>query len=197
MELNRDTGTSRRFILIEQGNTAKGDHYAKTLMADRIKRVITGAWASGKSESAPGGFRFVELQRQKIDADAVNALAREEMIDLLLTSHWDRSERAKSYLHRLPVGSHKYLFAVNNKNEGFFLVWGVQDTPSVLDRSVFREIAAEARSAGVASRYHVYASTALYTGSSIEFYKIPDKVLEHIGFSSRSDAFNNEDSADV
>ena len=36
----------------------------------------------------------MELKREKIDADAVNALAREEMIDLLLTSYWDKAERA-------------------------------------------------------------------------------------------------------
>ena len=137
----------------------------------------------------------MELKRERIDADAVNALAREEMIDLLLTSYWDKAERAKSYLRRLPVGKHRFLFAVNPKNEGFFLVWQSRDKPSVLNREVFREIVAEAKAAGLASRYHVYASIAPYTGTGIEFYKIPDRVLEHIGFNPRSDAFNNEDTA--
>jgi adenine-specific DNA-methyltransferase len=125
----------------------------------------------------------------------VIALAREEMIDLLLTSYWDKTEKAKSYLHRLPVGQHRYLFAVNLKEEGFFLVWESPEKPSVLNRQVFREIAEEAKAAGLGWRYHVYASTAPYTGAGIEFYKIPDKVLEHIGFNSRSDAFNNEEEA--
>lgn len=196
LELNRDQEDARRrFVLIEQGNTDKGDHYAKTLTADRIRRVVTGDWASGKREPLPGGFRFMELKREKIDAEAVSALAREEMIDLLLTSYWDKSERAKSYLRRLPVGKHRYLFAVNAKNEGFFLVWQAADKPSILNRDVFREIVAEAKAASLAQRYHVYASIAPYTGTGIEFYKIPDKVLEHIGFNPRSDAFNNEDTA--
>jgi adenine-specific DNA-methyltransferase len=195
LELNKETGSSRRFVLIEQGNTEKGDHYAKTLTADRIRRVITGAWAAGKREPVPAGFRFMELKREKIDADAVNALAREEMIDLLLTSYWDKAERSRSYLRRLPAGTHKYLFAVSPKDEGFFLVWQAADQPSVLNRAVFREIVAEAQSANLKPRYHVYASIAPYTGSGIEFYKIPDKVLEHIGFNTRSDAFNNEESA--
>jgi adenine-specific DNA-methyltransferase len=30
LELNKEADTNRRFILIEQGNTEKGDHYAKT-----------------------------------------------------------------------------------------------------------------------------------------------------------------------
>ncbi|MDP9127974.1 MAG: site-specific DNA-methyltransferase, partial [Pseudomonadota bacterium] len=155
-------------------------------------------WASGPHDPVPdAGFRFVELKREKIDAEAVNALAREEMIDLLLTSYWDKAERAKSYLRRLPVGLHPFLFAVNPKNEGFFLVWQAPEKPSVLNREVFRAIVAEAKTASLASHYHVYASIAPYTGSGIEFYKIPDKVLEHIGFNPRSDAFNNEESADV
>ena len=178
LDLNEQTGASRRFVLIEQGNTDKDDHYARTLTADRIRRVITGDWVSGQRDPMPAGFRFMELRREKIDADAVNALAREEMIDLLLTSYWDKNERARSYLRRLPVGTHKYLFAVNSKDEGFFLVWQAADQPSVLNRDVFREIVAEAQADGLKSRYHVYASVAPYTGAGIEFYKIPDKVLE-------------------
>lgn len=195
LELNADTDSSRRFILIEQGNTEKGDHYAKTLTAERVKRTITGEWASGKRRSIPAGFRFIELKREKIDADAVNALAREEMIDLLLNSYWDKAEKAKSYLHRLPIGAHPYMFAVNPRSEGFFLVWDSPDKPSVLNREAFRAIVQEAQNAGLATRYHVYASIAPYTGEGLEFYKIPDKVLEHIGFNARSDAFNNTDAA--
>ena len=195
LELNQQTASSRRFVLIEQGNTDKGDHYAKTLTADRVRRVIAGDWASGERDPLPAGFRFMELKREKIDAEAVNALAREEMIDLLLTSYWDKAEKAKSYLRRLPVGQHQFLFAVNPKNEGFFLVWESAVTPSVLNRETFRAIAQEAKTAGLAARYHVYASIAPYTGSGIEFYKIPDKVLEHIGFNQRADAFNNEEPA--
>lgn len=197
LELNHETAADRRFILIEQGNTEKGDHYARSLTADRVRRVITGDWASGRRDPLPGGFRFVELKREKIDAEAVNALAREEMIDLLLTSYWDKSEKAKSYLRRLPVGKHRHLFAVNPKDEGFFLIWDSPDSPSHLNREGFRRIVEEARTAKLASRYHVYASSAPYTGSGIEFYKIPDKVLEHIGFNPRSDAFNNEEPADA
>jgi adenine-specific DNA-methyltransferase len=191
LELNRDASASRKFILIEQGNTEAGDHYAKTLTADRVSRVIRGDWASGQHPPAPGGFRFMTLQKQGIDESAVIALAREEMIDLLLTSYWDRSEKALSSLERVPVGAYKHLFA-EKKAEGFFLVWESPDRGSVLDRATFREIVAEAKAAGLSAKYHVYASSAPYTGSSVEFYKIPERVLEHIGFSTRSDSFNNE-----
>lgn len=65
LELNKETGSSRRFVLIEQGNTAKGDHYAKTLTADRIRRVITGDWAIGKHEALSGGLPFHGTQARK------------------------------------------------------------------------------------------------------------------------------------
>lgn len=197
LSLNKETGTKRRFILIEQGNTDKGDHYAKTLTADRLKRVITGNWKSGKREPLGGGFRFLTLKREKVDASAVNALAREEMMDLLLASYWDRNDKAKSYLRRLPAGEHKHLFAVNNRNEGFYLVWTAPEAPSTLTRTVYKEIVKEAEANGLVGRYHVYAALAPYTGTDIEFYQIPDKVLEHIGFNARADAYNNEGGTDA
>ncbi|CAM4289857.1 site-specific DNA-methyltransferase [Stenotrophomonas maltophilia] len=197
LELNKESDANRRFILVEQGNDEKGDHYAKTLTADRIRRVITGKWKSGDREPLGGGFRYFTLKREKVDANGVNALAREEMMDLLLVSYWDRNDKAKSYLRRLPVGGHKHLFAVNSRNEGFFLVWSAPDQPSILTRTVFKEIVQEAKAVGLAGRYHVYAALAPYTGSDIEFYQIPDKVLEHIGFNARADAYNNDGGMDA
>ena len=72
-------------------------------------------------------------------------------------------------------------------------MWESASRKSILNREVYKAIAAEAKAAGLVPRYHVYASIAPYTGSGIEFYKIPDKVLEQIGFNPRSDAFNNEE----
>lgn len=198
LELNQEAGTSRRFILIEQGNTEKGDHYARTLTAERVRRVITGDWKSGRREPIPGGFRFIELQRGGIDADAVNALAREEMIDLLLTSYWDKAESAKSYLQRRTVNTDfRYLFAVNVKQEGFFLIWDSPENSSILDQETFKRIVREAKLENLEPLYHVYAAIAPYTGAGIEFYKIPDKVLEHVGFNLRSDAFHSEETTNV
>lgn len=191
LELNADGEANRRFILIEQGNDQKGDHYAKTLTADRLRRVVDGNWKSGERPASGGGFRFIELKRQQVDAAAVSSLQREEMIDLLLTNHWERSERAKAALTRLSPGLGYILFAQNARNEGFFLIWDGADKPSVLDRDTFKAIASEARKHNLSDRYHVYASLASYTGRTVEFYKIPDRVLEHMGFNSRADAYNN------
>lgn len=37
-----------------------------------------------------------------------------------------------------------------------------------------------AKAEGLSSRYHVYASLAPYTGSDIEFYKIPELGLPRV-----------------
>lgn len=74
IELNKESNVDRRFILIEQGNTDKGDHYAKTLTADRLKRVITGDWAIGKQKPHDSGFCYIQIQKQHVDAVAVIAL---------------------------------------------------------------------------------------------------------------------------
>ncbi len=196
LELNQQSGASRRFVLIEQGRPERGDSYAKTLTAERVRRVITGQWASGKQPPLSGGFRFTQLSKA-VDADAVLALEREEMIDLLLTSHWDQAERSSSHLRRLPAGSQRYLFAVNARNEGYFLVWNVPAQPSVLNRETFRNIAEEAKVEGLNLPFHVYARICTYSGPNIEFYQIPDRILEKLGFNDVSQPFFAGDGQDT
>jgi len=197
LELNRKSGAQRRFILVEQGRPERGDPYARVLTAERVRRVILGSAGKGASErSAPrskagglgGGFRFTQLTKA-VDGEAVLALEREEMIDLLLTSHWDQSERSAAHLQRLPAGEHEHLFALNSRQEGYFLVWSSPTNPSVLNRKAFRVIAAEAKRAGLRTPYHVYARISTYSGPNIEFYQIPDRILEKLGFNEASEGY--------
>jgi adenine specific DNA methylase Mod len=58
LELNARVGTKRSFILIEQGNPSTGDSFAQTLTAERLRRVISGKWSSGKQPPLPGSFTF-------------------------------------------------------------------------------------------------------------------------------------------
>ncbi len=108
------------------------------------------------------------------------------MIDLLLTSHWDHGERAASHLERLPAGTHKHLFAKSSRGEGFFLVWNGPDKPSTLNREAFRAIAKEAQAEGLTQPFHVYARISTYSGPNIEFYQIPNRILEKLGFNEAS-----------
>jgi adenine-specific DNA-methyltransferase len=194
LELNAETGGSRRFILVEQGRPERGDAYARTLTVERVRRAITGerVGKDGKPSAPvnplPGGFRFSKLT-SKVDATAVLALEREEMLDLLLTSHWDQHERASAHLRRLPAGKHTYLFAIGARGEGFFLVWAGPDKSSILDRTTFRGIVEEAKAEKLTPPYHVYARTAIYPGPNIEFYQIPDRILEKLGFNETTQPY--------
>jgi DNA modification methylase len=58
LDLNVMTGSRRTFTLIEQGNITTGDTFARTLTAERLRRVITGKWASGKHNPLGGDFIF-------------------------------------------------------------------------------------------------------------------------------------------
>lgn len=200
LDLNAETGSSRRFVLIEQGRPERGDSYARTLTSVRLQRALTGERVNKAGQLGPGaaplpgGFRFSKLT-SKVDAEAVLALEREEMLDLLLTSHWDQSERTSSHLRRLPAGEHAYLFAVSARGEGFFLVWSGPEKPSVLTRDEFRKIAEEAKAAGLATPYHVYARQLAYSGPRIEFYQIPDRILEKIGFNEAIQPYSAESDA--
>ena len=61
----------------------------------------------------------------------------------------------------------------------------------MLDRTAFRGIIEEARAEKLAPPYHVYARTAIYPGPNIEFYQIPDRILEKLGFNESIQPFND------
>lgn len=187
LSLNQEAGATRRFLLIEQGRPERGDAYARTLTYERLKRVISGerALKTGEvgvtAEPLEGGFRFSKLMDQ-VDAAAVLALEREEMVDLLLTSYWDQKDRSAGHLQRLPAGTHQHLFARSGRGEGFFLIWNGPEQPSVLNRATFRAIAAEAQAEGLTQPFHVYARISTYSGPNVEFYQIPNRILDALGF---------------
>ena len=201
LELNQDFESSRRLILVEQGRPERGDPYARTLTYERLKRAITGERTSKAGKIAvtavplAGGFRFSKLMDQ-VDAAAVLALEREEMVDLLLTSYWDQRDRSAGHLQRLPAGSHVHLFAKSAKGEGFFLVWNGPGEPSVLNRASFRAIALEAEAQGLTQPLHVYARISTYSGPNVEFYQIPTKILDALGFNEAVHPYGVSDQPD-
>lgn len=197
LELNHETEASRRFILIEQGRPNKRDDYAQTLTALRVNRAITGERAAKdgtitrSAEPLPGGFRFSRLSHL-VDSDAVLALEREEMIDLLITAHWDQSDRHSSFLRRLPAAAKRHLFGVDGANRGYFLVWEGPNGQNRLNRAAFKEIAGEAKAHALTPPYHVYARLNSYDGPNVEFYQIPDRILEKLGVNTTVEPFSAE-----
>ena len=194
LELNAEAGAERTFILVEQGRRENRDPYARTLTAERVRRALQGQRVNkdGRlvvaAKPLNGGFRYQRLMRA-VNAEAVLALEREEMIDLLLTSHWSDTDRT-AHLRRCAPGDHKYLFAVGPRGEGFFLVWDGPGKPSRLDMATYKIIASEAEKAGLVRPFHVYARRATYTGHGIEFYQIPNRILERLGFNEAMDPYN-------
>jgi len=190
-DLNGETDANRSFVLVEQGRPENGDSFARTLAADRLKRVATGAWKSGKRGPLPTGFEFVQLKK-KVDAEALLAMERDEMTDTVIFSHHDTGVQGRSSLIRTP-GEHKHLVARNADDEGFFLVWDGPDKNTGLNREVYAEIANEAKQAGLGRVYHVYARQQLYVTNSVRFYQIPDRILADFGLNPMSEPFLEDD----
>lgn len=190
LELNRITGSDRRFMLIEQGRPDRGDPYARALTADRLRRVASGAWAAGPREPLGGGFRFVQLQK-KVDAKALLEMERDEMTDVVIASHYDANRPGARSLILLPRNGYEYLVAKNVAGEGFYLVWDGSPDPPVLDEDVYAAIVKEAEEANLKPVYHVYARFNFFQSDDVRFYQIPDQILLDFGLTA-ADAFNNE-----
>lgn len=193
--LNAAAGTDRRFIMIEQGRPEKGDSYARTLTVDRLKRVIMGNWSNGKGTPLEAGYRFVALDK-KVDADALLAMEREEMVDTVIASYYDTSrQRGMSNLIAYDPTAYRYLVARNGEDEGFFLIWEGPEKNTDFNEDVYEACSEEARSAGLKAVFHVYARYNLFQTENVRFYQIPDRILIDFGLDVRNDAFADEEDA--
>lgn len=197
LELNAETGANRRFIMIEQGAPEKGDKYARSLTQERLRRAITGERpdASNKLKSVadplPGGFQFRMLTK-KIDSRAVLSMRKDELIDLVITSHWEGNRRGGCGLIRFEEEGYRYLVGCNEQNEGYFLIWNGGDKVGQLDDNSYSTVISEGKRANLKQPYHVYARYELYQSRNVVFYKIPDKILAHLGLNESSDTFNED-----
>ncbi|MCI8950931.1 MAG: site-specific DNA-methyltransferase [Lachnospiraceae bacterium] len=196
LELNELSGTRRNFILIEKGED--DDKYAKTLTRERIKRAITGERVNKAGElqileqSISNGFEYWELDK-KVDAKAILEMKRDELIDIIITTHWeDDRKRATSVIDRIDK-DYKYLVGHNILNEGFFIIWNGEDSVGELNQKTYMELLEEAKKEGVKFPFHVYARYQVYQTPKVKFYQIPDKVLMHLGLNENSDRYNNQE----
>ncbi len=195
LRLNLATDASRRFLLVEQGRPDKGDSYARSLTADRLRRVVDADWASGKDElrvPLGGGFRFVSLGN-KVDAQALLSMEREELTDTIIGSHFDPERRRRESLVTFAENrAFKYLVARNANNEGFFLIWNGAKGKADFDEDIYEACASEAKRAKLAPRYHVYARLDLYQTNNVVFYQIPDRILTDFGLDIKGEPYNED-----
>ena len=198
LELNSEVdGSERRFILIEQGAPEKGDKYAKSLTYERLKRVINGERVNKQGKlvrtgtKLKGGFRY-QLLTQTVDAKAVLAMRKDELIDIVIVSHWDDTKR-KSSLIRIENSKYKYLVGQNDSNNGYFVIWNGGDAVESFNEKAYKTVVQEAKDANLVAPYYVYARHEFYQAKSVIFHKIPDKILAHLGLNESSDSYNVED----
>jgi adenine-specific DNA-methyltransferase len=189
LQMNTDTGSTRRFIAIEKGRPEKGDTYARSLLAQRLKRVISGKWVNGKGTASGGGYRFVELQNT-VDAKALLAMERDEMTDAVIASHYDANRRGGPGLILMTGEGYEYLVARDGSSDGFYLVWDGSAEPPVFDETAYEAMVKEAIKAGLRPQYHVYARFNLFQSDDVRFYQIPDQILLDFGLDI-NDPFNN------
>lgn len=194
LQMNAVAGTRRRFILIEQGRPERGDSYARSLTADRLRRVVSGDWKSGKQSPLGGGYRFCALGK-KVDAEALLSMEREELADTIIASHFDGESRRQNSLVSIPTDEgYSFLVAHNSDEEGFFLIWNGADGNTDFTEETYVACAEEAKKAGLAPRYHVYARLYRYQTTNVFFYPIPDRILTDFGLDLRGEPFRDDDS---
>lgn len=195
LALNSATGSSRRFVLIEQGRPQNGDPYARTLTSVRLQRVISGNWASTAAAPLPAGFTYQRLSGA-IDGEALLRMERAEMRDTIVFGHFGEGRRRNETITALDpdeAAGYRYLVGMNSDGEGLFLVWDGPDKNTDLTREVYSSIVEEAKAAnGVIGRYHVYARRWVYQRPrTTSFYQIPDYILASFGLNARSEPFSD------
>lgn len=192
LALNESTGTDRRFVLVEQGRPERGDSYARSLTADRLRRIVLGDWANGKGRPLPGGFEFRQLTK-RVDAEALLQMEREEMIDTVVSSYFDSSRRRGPNLVRCGDPSYSHLVAKNSEDEGFYLVWDGPNQNTDFTEEVWEACVLEGERAGLKPTYHVYARFNLFPTTGVHFYQIPDRILADFGLDVRTDSYAEDD----
>lgn len=129
-----------------------------------------------------GGFRYLELG-PVVDADAVLAMSRDELIRVLLASSTD--------LIPVEEGVYRYLFARDKQGAGYFLITDEEGRIANLNMRVHTALRAEL--ADQEQPLHVYARFETVRAGNVAFYKVPDAILQQMGFQEAQDSFFNED----
>jgi adenine-specific DNA-methyltransferase len=190
--LNQQTSSSRRFILIEQGAPENGDKYARTLTWQRLHNAVTGDRPDrAQAEPLGGGFEY-RLLTKTIDARTVMSMKRDELIDVVLTSHWESQRRSAPSLQRFDQDGYVYLIGKDDIGEGYFLIWNNGGPVGSLDLDSYKIVSNEAKKADLRPPYHVYARYETFQSPNVRFWKIPDKILSHLGL-DENEQYNNTD----
>lgn len=162
LNINKQDGGNRKFILVEMGD------YAESITAERVRRVINGYGEGNKAvEGTGGGFSFYELGDALLINGMLNPNAAEEKIRAYV--YYTETRCA------LPAASEneKYLLGVHENHAYYF--YYEADRMTTLNRAFLQTI--QTRAEG----YLIYADSNTLSAEDmarfhITFKKIPRDI---------------------
>lgn len=162
LNMNKQDGGNRKFVLVEMGD------YAESITAERVRRVINGYGEGNKAvEGTGGGFSFYELGEALLINGMLNPNAAEEKIRAYV--YYTETRCA------LPAASEneKYLLGVH-ENHAYYFYYDA-DRMTTLNRAFLQTI--QTRAEG----YLIYADSNMLSAEDmarfhITFKKIPRDI---------------------
>lgn len=157
LNLNKEDGGNRKFILIEM------EDYAQDITAERVKRVIDGYGEDKKAVEGTGGnFSYYELDKPIF---LENDLLNEEI----------GTEKIEEYVWysetKLPYNKQEEKFLLGKKDETAYYFYYQKDSLTTLDESFLRTIKTKA------NQYIIYADNCLLTKELMQKYNIIFKKI--------------------
>lgn len=157
LNLNKQDGENRKFILIEMGD------YADTITAERVKRVINGYGEGTKAVEGTGGdFSYYTLGEPVfLDQDILN---EDIPISKIFEYVW-YSETKTAYIPQ------KESYLLGSKDSTAYYFFYEKDTMTTLDESFLRKIKTKAE------QYIIYADNCLLDEELMKKYHIIFKKI--------------------
>jgi adenine-specific DNA-methyltransferase len=157
LNLNKEDGGNRKFILIEM------EDYAQDITAERVKRVVNGYGEGAKKAAGTGGdFSYYELGKSLFNDDQL--LNEEVEVHNILEYVW-YSETKTPYVKTNED------FLLGLKGDTAYYFYYTRDTVTTLDMDFLRTIKTKANS------YIVYADNCLLSKEIMDKYHIIFKKI--------------------
>ncbi|MEC5158867.1 site-specific DNA-methyltransferase [Chryseobacterium sp. MP_3.2] len=157
LNLNKEDGGNRKFILIEM------EDYANSITAERVKRVINGYGEGTKAVEGTGGdFSYYELGKPVfLENEMLNEeIGREKIEEYVWFSET-----------KLPYQSQKESYLLGTKDQTAYYFYYDPSSITTLDESFLRTLKTKA------SQYIIYADNCLLTKKLMQKYNIIFKKI--------------------
>ncbi|ARN78238.1 type III restriction endonuclease subunit M [Nonlabens spongiae] len=157
LNLNKEDGGNRKFIMVEM------EDYAKDITAERVKRVIDGYGKDKKAVDGTGGdFTYYELGKPLFNDNQI--LNEEVPLKNILEYVW-YSETKSNYKPQ----DEKYL--LGKKEDTAYYFYYTKDSITTLDMDFLRQVKTKA------SNYIIYADNCLLDKELMDKYHIVFKKI--------------------